>query len=409
MPLLDRLHNVEWTRLHHAYGPATDVPDLLRALVDPSNAPAPLRSQAQHDRRGIAEQVEWLLWGNVFHQGTRWQVTAHVVPFLVEILTEGPQDPRLQGFLLSYLHHLAIGYPEEAFPERFDPDTAFRGLAGQVDPGGEPDYSNSIGAALWARDSYLAVEAAIAHIAPSMCATDASVAMEAIALMASFPRCASHTLPILRHLLNTRDDLTGAHALVSLVQLSGAEALAEAEAMACSHQRDVAIVAACAAVLADPDRASARIIGLLTGPLDGTARQRSTHAGTITTLVGRCLARVSEAHRERAMDAIAVQHRHASPMQRLSLTSALLGLAFRDGGVPTSASLLSAPQRRALLAIRDYGAFQIGDGIFANYSGLLKAAGLPDSAAALDDWLSRNDAVCTARQAGFADDSDARR
>lgn len=393
MPLLDGLSEVDWSRLHHAYGPATDVPELLRALVDPNQATEQLKSEAQRDRRTIVQQVEWNLWGNVFHQGTRWQVTAHVVPFLVEILVAGPQHQDLRCFLLSYLHHLAIGYPEDDFPERFDPDSAFRQLEGQVAPDGEPDYSDDVAPDLWTRDSYLAVEAAIERIAPLMGAADTSVAMEAIALIASFPRCKSSTLPILRDQLQKRSDQAAAHALVSLAQLTGVEALSAAESLVDSEHRAVAIVAACAAVLADPDRASAAAIGVLTGTLGESAGLRSAHARTLTELVAKCLARVSETHRERAIDAVAAQHRQASPMERLSLTSALLGLAFGEGRVPTSASALSAPQRRALAAIRDYGAFEVGGAIFANYCGLVREAGLPDSAAALGLWLNSADSL----------------
>lgn len=87
--MLDRLDEVPWGSLHHAYGPAADVPGLLRALADP-------------DQR---EGALWALYGNVFHQGTRYEATPHVVPFLVELIDAGVA----RVDLLDYVRHLVAG------------------------------------------------------------------------------------------------------------------------------------------------------------------------------------------------------------------------------------------------------------------------------------------------------------
>ncbi|GGR79519.1 hypothetical protein GCM10010169_24620 [Micromonospora fulviviridis] len=72
------LDDVPWESLHHAYGPAVDVPDQLRAL---RSAAAPVR------HRALSE-----LFGNVYHQGTRWGASCHAVPFLVA-LADDPDTP----------------------------------------------------------------------------------------------------------------------------------------------------------------------------------------------------------------------------------------------------------------------------------------------------------------------------
>ncbi|MEV4709105.1 hypothetical protein [Actinoplanes sp. NPDC049316] len=66
--MLDGLDEVDWAALTHAYGPAHDVPELLReaALSD--------------------------LYGRIFHQGTVYTATAAAVPFLVELAAEGRAD-----------------------------------------------------------------------------------------------------------------------------------------------------------------------------------------------------------------------------------------------------------------------------------------------------------------------------
>ncbi len=71
--MLERLDTVDWASLTHAYGPATDVPALLRAL---------LSSDAKERERAVYD-----LFGNIWHQGTVYPATAAAVPFLYELLT----------------------------------------------------------------------------------------------------------------------------------------------------------------------------------------------------------------------------------------------------------------------------------------------------------------------------------
>src|SRR5687767_5066378 len=117
--MLDKLDSIEWARLQHAYGAAVDVPQLLRDLLVASKREAAIDT----------------LWGNVFHQGSVWQVSAKVVPFLLEILDEGPADPDLQRFLLDYLHHLALGYPDDMPFGPIDPVSFFAVASGLKDEG----------------------------------------------------------------------------------------------------------------------------------------------------------------------------------------------------------------------------------------------------------------------------------
>ncbi|MFD0745939.1 hypothetical protein ACFQ1L_31960 [Phytohabitans flavus] len=73
--MLDGLDAVDWTALHGAYGPAGEVPDLLRALSGPD---AEAAGKARRQIEGMA-----------CHQGTTYSVSAPVVPFLAELLVSG--------------------------------------------------------------------------------------------------------------------------------------------------------------------------------------------------------------------------------------------------------------------------------------------------------------------------------
>jgi hypothetical protein len=86
--VLEGLDSINWGQLRHAYGEASDVPDLLRALAD-------------------GDEEAWSdLYANLWHQGTVYQATAYAVPFLREILTL-PQSDKVG--LMVYLEALAKG------------------------------------------------------------------------------------------------------------------------------------------------------------------------------------------------------------------------------------------------------------------------------------------------------------
>ncbi len=65
--MLEGLEGIDWGSLHHAYGAASDVPGLLRALASPRRKK---RSRAIYD-----------LYGNIWHQGTVYEATAYAVPW----------------------------------------------------------------------------------------------------------------------------------------------------------------------------------------------------------------------------------------------------------------------------------------------------------------------------------------
>lgn len=70
--MLIGLDTIDWGALQDAYGSAADVPDRLRALLSDDEA---VRSEAMGE-----------LFGRVWHQGTIYSVSAHVIPFLVELI-----------------------------------------------------------------------------------------------------------------------------------------------------------------------------------------------------------------------------------------------------------------------------------------------------------------------------------
>jgi hypothetical protein len=91
--MLEKLNEIPWASLTHAYGPANDVPALILALRSPDEE---------------VRQETWTeLYGNIWHQGTIYEATAYAVPFLVELLL----DPSVQqkDWILGFLAEIANG------------------------------------------------------------------------------------------------------------------------------------------------------------------------------------------------------------------------------------------------------------------------------------------------------------
>jgi hypothetical protein len=99
--MLEGLERVDWPRLRHAYGPATDVPGLLRALT-----------AVDRDTR---EQTVFDLFSNIYHQGTVYEATAPAVHFLIELLGE-PAVPA-KADVLQLLSKMALGIVP-AYPDK---------------------------------------------------------------------------------------------------------------------------------------------------------------------------------------------------------------------------------------------------------------------------------------------------
>ena len=87
--MLEGLENIDWRRSRHAYGAATDVPELLRGLASGSE-----------DVRMSAIDA---LYGNIWHQGDVYPATAMAVPFRDDPLPPDKLSPLQQEVLQAVL------------------------------------------------------------------------------------------------------------------------------------------------------------------------------------------------------------------------------------------------------------------------------------------------------------------
>ncbi|KAI9927437.1 hypothetical protein MW887_003050 [Aspergillus wentii] len=103
--MAEYLDSIDWASLQHAYGEASDVPDDLRDLVSPD--------------KETRDDAYYRLYGNIFHQATRYEATAYAVPYLLKIL-ENPSTPD-RATVISYLVDLALGIPSLSLPGGANP------------------------------------------------------------------------------------------------------------------------------------------------------------------------------------------------------------------------------------------------------------------------------------------------
>jgi hypothetical protein len=348
MTLLDGLDRFPWHRVCHAYGAATDVPQLLRALVDPDSAPQKLRDSAARRKNTIFAEVTWTLWGNVFHQGTRWQASSHVVPFLAEILRDGPRDVGLRRFLLVYLHCVGFGYPADAFPALVDPAVEFADAPPPEDPWRLPDAPDEDAAideramCGYARDCYRAVEATLPLIATLARDEDPPTALAAIALLSSFKNSAAATA--LCSIVEEQSGRRKAIALVGLAQLDPVATYRHAAPLLADTDPFVTIHAAAALVLARPgDVAQSTILALT--QLDDLVEEDSPHTETVGALVSRCLERLEPAHTETVVRSLTTMLASTNAQTNQTVTSSLLTLVF-EARAPNGGRAHSEPADR---------------------------------------------------------------
>lgn len=209
----DMLDDIDWSSLTHAYGSAEDVPELIRALGSPEE-------QARADAR-------YELYGNIYHQGTRYEATAYAVPYLLQLATDAKTPDRAD--LIRLLASLATGDVSDdavtGFPVRQLRESLASFGEAQVQRigglreqwlaafvNGRPAYQRP-----WNRDeavlldtyyglrAYDAVRAGVPALVDLLTDADAEVAGAAAYTLAWFPEAAEITGPSLESLASDAD------------------------------------------------------------------------------------------------------------------------------------------------------------------------------------------------------------
>lgn len=390
--VLAGLDEIDWAGLKHAYGPAGDVPGLIRALAS-----------AEPDER---ERAQHALYGNVFHQGSRYEATAYAVPFLARLAVD-PQVPQRDEIVLM-LAAMAIGYDEAYLPASLDiagwraqvdqlraadPAQTLRQLdawAGAARSEGERlmreirrdlyDPETELRAAQAELGAYDAVRAEVAGLRGLLEDGDPQVRAAACYLVGWFPEQAAGSVACLRMLLSRESvPSVSANAIVSAgllgdaglqsrlrEYLGGQEPLlrwASAIALARLGLADPGVLGALAAATEDPPQpGTGPPVHFLDGDLKGYAAQ------ALAALDGHLPADV--------MDGVLHGLARSEQVAAFPMTSAALRLAFPGGApdpLPAFGELTELQQR----VVRILAGLGPDTWRWVNFTAMLRNWGLP--------------------------------
>ncbi|MEU9075550.1 hypothetical protein [Kitasatospora sp. NPDC048538] len=426
---LDGLDAIDWAGLDHAYGGAGDVPGLLRALCGPG--------ERERDRALGA------LYGNIFHQGSRYPASAVAVPFLARLAVDATLPGRAE--VLGLLASLAIGYDEAHLPagvaiaqwrhERAElaakdgaavlaeldawvaaaPDEGerrvreFRRRTFDLD-----EHLRSVDAELGAYD---AVRAEVPRLAALLADGDAGVRAATAYLLAWFPEQAPHSLPLLLALLDAHgsggegaggpDSSVAATALVAVGLLGDAPLVPRLRpflaspdgllrwAAAVALARLTSTPTATGTATTDTPTAGtgeadqglgAAVLTELTAaeaaPPEPGAPGVAFHEGDLRGYAAASLTLLAADHPEEALDAVIDGLARTSGPAAFAVTAAALRLAFgppRPGPLPPFAEL---DERRRRL-VRTLADLDEPTWRWGNFLEILRAWGLPQDRPAI--------------------------
>ena len=335
--MLEGLDRVDWKKARHAYGSAADVPALLRALAseDPD----------------VSRQALHRLYGNIFHQGGRFEAAALAVPFLFELVLEPATHDR--DDLVFFLVSLAFGYESEVAPFG-------------ASPADDPERWGA-----QERVVYDAVAERVTSLVPLL-REDEPLRLATAYALAHFPKQAMAAVADVRRAYDAGgDETTRATLLIALALLARPGAQKEEVVSFFRHVHgsdgSATIRATAAGGLAllgvtDDDVVQTICAAVING-VGGSTRVpwNDGDLDGYLALVLPSAARGREAAvAETLIDGLAQAQKLESKM---AITDALLGVAAPSGDYRA----LSELQRRALRAIEEHGLWQMNGGVCVNF------------------------------------------
>ncbi len=321
--MLETLDSIPWEMLEHAYGSAEDVPGLLRQLLDPDPA---TRSETLEE-----------LYGNVFHQGTRYPATPYVVPFLIEMCSSPWTFDR--GGLLHLWKSLITGYfSVQERPVWGNGETIYWGDEVQ-----EADVDDPFSQAL--HQIYLESVRGHGLLLELLRDTEPSVRGTAAGVLACLRTLRATSVPRLVDQLS-REDVGGVRAAIAfaLGELGAVEPLRQ---ILKEDDDDAArCMAACELARISPDSSLVEpLMRFVAEPISGYDAIPGT-GGKSTGDAADAIARLPREARWAAAGAICERLQQTRSFDTMPLVQTLLATAFEPSDVPVRE--LSEPQRQIL-------------------------------------------------------------
>ncbi|MET8232187.1 hypothetical protein ABZS77_16095 [Micromonospora sp. NPDC005298] len=396
----------DWSSVSHAYGPAIEVPGLLRALRSGKQS---VRQQAYRDLADL-----------MVDQGSRSAASVAIVPFLIDVVADAAAPDRFAA--CQVLAAIAVGDESSWLSDPVDPkemrsEVARR--AGMTKEELEDDHRAWIASARtdeerdartrraewrdleaerdeerWSIEAYDAVRAGVPVYLEALDAPEKALRLHATYLLAWFPEEAKSITPAMTRLVREEPDpIVAAAACVAagLAGVKGDAALIEAlSARRASGNRGEAwsAVLGLSRIVTHPDRSLvADLYSCLFGAT-GPVPYWPFLEGDMSAMAALT---IRDLGADVAQDRVAVLAERitnlTTPGDSFTLLTATLDAAFPNGPMPTGTPFddLDQNQKTALLSLADSRVLEGGSMV----SMLLGRYNLPQTAAALRAYCSR--------------------
>ncbi|MEX3015313.1 hypothetical protein [Gymnodinialimonas hymeniacidonis] len=384
--MLDGLDDISWDSLVHAYGPASDVPADLRALLSADE--------------NTAKDALWRLFGNIHHQGTVYLAAPPAIPFLTEIALALPPERAagvvdLLSAMLDYAADMIIedGLTVAAFREKMRADEA------ALDPKALAECREFGCYPTVIVETYDAVMAQIPVLMEGLDTDDPTIQIALFGLLADAPEHSAMAKTLAERVLffGTSDEVAQVSAIECLRRLSLFDEVADFGPIIERLTADGASPFLTAyVVLAQSKTGQAGKEDLLrvlqkADRLYEIDRMNARGEGWTAPRIAGALMPWADTDKERICDAImgaisAARTVKASPDDVIAVLVRVLASPqpAQDYFTGKRTSDLTPLERRALLHVAEFGTWKLRDKWFANFAQQMRSYGLPDKPDALE-------------------------
>lgn len=382
--MLNRIDDINWKGLKHAYGSAEDVPDLIRALLS--------------RRTKTREHALGQLYGNIFHQGTRYEATPYAVPFILELI-ESETTPDRQ-LLIIFLINLALGYEEEYLLTGFDV-AKFRveliETEEKLTSEERKEYEKYGYSARALLDIYDQVQKGIPILNNLVSHKDREISRAATYALAWFPENADESVKLIFNhlsLLNEEKDISNALLVIGHLNRSKTRKIDLSDFKKyLTFDSDLIRVSAAICLssqVLDDDILNRLIDGLLIGKELEHIEGIYFNEGAILGYISLILSSFGDSKKGKIISALCETMESVNAYLSLDITSALILIINKDRKIPikdTELEKLGDLEFMVLHTLLNHGGWQLGGSNFVNFSKLLRSGGIPDSQEELARYL----------------------
>jgi len=384
--VLEQIEKIDWANLKHAYGSAADVPNDIRNLTSPDNE--------------IRDKAFYNLYGNIFHQGTRYEATPHAIPFLYELIeNESVEDKHKIIFLLV---NLALGYAEEYLPEGINPEK-FRNelMEGEVNMTDEQKencekYGYSTTALI---NCYDFVKEGIPILLKCLKSEDEKIRKAALYATSWFPEEAENSVPkIIEVLSQIEGELEIANVVLAIGLLSKqSKKNIDLSPINYYLKSDSRLVRICSAIALakspiDEEILETLIEGIKSGESLNYVEGMLFNGGRVSGYASKTLSKYGKNEKEKIIPVLCKVLESVNSYQALDITFSIMSIINDKRTKPIKDEKLEdlgSLEIKVLNSIYEHGGWTLGTGGFINYFELLRSAGIHDSKKELGKYLKK--------------------